>query len=238
MGYQKVLDIMAADQVVADAGADYAAGFNVYTMGLFGQPSADAPWMLQFGGHHLGLNVVFAGDRAVCAPLHTGILPARFEANGKVIRGLGRENDKAFDLIATLSPDQLKATMIDHDVSELIRGPGRPNADLPLQGLRGSDMNASQQATLLSLIGEWVNLLNDAHASTRLDDIRKSLLSTSFAWSGPTTHASGHNGEAYFLIHGPGLLIEHAPQRNQGGYRSHVHTVMRDLQNDYGKLLV
>jgi hypothetical protein len=101
VGYQKVIDIMAADQVVADAGTDYAAGLDVYTLGLFGEPSATAPWMLQFGGHHLGLNVTFVGDKAVCSPLHTGILPARFEKNGKIVRGLGRENDKAFDLLTT-----------------------------------------------------------------------------------------------------------------------------------------
>ena len=46
------------------------------------------------------------------------------------------------------------------------------------------------------------------------------------------------NGESYFRLHGPSLLIEHAPQGNQGGYKVHVHTVMRDLQNDYGKQLV
>ena len=134
MGYQKVLEIMAADQKVADAGPDYAAGLNVYTLALFGDPSATLPWMLQFGGHHLGLNVTFVGDKAVCAPLHTGILPARFEANGKIVRGLGRENDKAFDLVATFTPDQFRAAHIDHDVSELVFGPGHPDAKLSPEG--------------------------------------------------------------------------------------------------------
>lgn len=126
---------MAADQKVADAGLDYAAGFDAYVIGLFGQPDAAAPWMLQFGGHHLGLNVIFAG-----AP--------------------------------------------------------------------------------------------------RLDAIRASLGDTCFAWSGPTKHEAGANGESYFRIHGPSLLIEHAPQGNQDGYKVHVHTVMLNLQNDYGRLLV
>ena len=238
MGYQKVSDVMAADQLVADAGADYAAGLNVYTIGLFGEPTATAPWMLQFGGHHLGLNVTFVGDKAVCAPLHTGILPARFEADGKVVRGLGRENDRAFDLLATLTPGQLKAATIDHDVSDLVRGPGRPTASLPPEGLRGADMTADQRAILFELAREWVGVLNDAHAAQRLDDVRRALPDTRFAWSGPTTHEPGRNGEAYFRVHGPSLLIEHAPQRNQGGYKVHVHTVMRDLDNDYARRLV
>jgi hypothetical protein len=238
MGYQKVLDIMTADQVVADAGADYAAGLDVYTLALFGLPSATAPWMLQFGGHHLGLNVTFVGDKAVCAPLHTGILPARFEANGRIVRGLGRENDKAFDLLATFTPEQLKAAMIQHDVSDLIFGPGHPNSMLSPQGLRGADMTEHQLTMMLSLIGEWTGVLNNAHAGARLEEIRRSLADTRFAWSGSTTHQPGYNGEAYFRIQGPSVVIEHAPQGNQGGYQVHVHTIMRDLNNDYGKQLV
>jgi hypothetical protein len=90
------------------------------------QPVASSPWMIQFGGHHLGLNVTFVGDKAVCAPFHTGVLPSKFVKNGKTIRGLGRENDEAFDLVATLTSDQLKAATIDHDVSDLVFGPGHP----------------------------------------------------------------------------------------------------------------
>ena len=238
MGYQKVLDVMAADQRVADAGPDYAAGLDVYTLGLFGQPSAAAPWMLQFGGHHLGLNVTFVGDRAVCSPLHTGILPARFESAGKVVRGLGRENDKAFDLLATFNDAQRKAATIDHDVSDLVFGPGRPDAKLSPEGVRASDLSEGQQAVLLSLVGEWAGVLNTAHAAAWIDELRRLLPETRFAWSGPTTREPGQEGGAYFRVHGPSLLIEHAPQGNQGGYKVHVHTVMRNLGNDYAAQLV
>ncbi len=238
MGYQKVLDVMAADQVVADAGPDYAAGLDVYTLGFFGQPSAAEPWMLQFGGHHLGLNVTFVGDRAVCSPLHTGILPAKFEVKGKVVRGLGRENDKAFDLLTSFSTEQRRVATIDHDVSDLVFGPGRPDAKLSPEGVRASDLSEAQQAALLSLVGEWAGVLNAAHASARMYEIRRSLPETRFAWSGPTTRGPGQEGGAYFRVHGPTLLIEHAPQGNQGGYKVHVHTVMRDLGNDYAAQLV
>ena len=238
MGYRKLLNIMAADQKVADAGADYPAGFDVYTIALFGEPSATSPWMLQFGGHHLGLNITFVGDKAVCAPLHTGILPARFTANGETIRGLGRESDKAFGLVATFTPDQLKAVIIDHEIDDLVFGPGHPDAKLSPQGLPSADMNRDQQAMMLGLIGEWVGVLNDVHTEERMDEIRKSLRVTRFAWSGPTAIDPEGNGEAYFRVHGPSLLIEYAPQRNQGGYKVHVHTVMRDLNNDYAQKLV
>jgi Protein of unknown function (DUF3500) len=238
MGYQKVLDIMAADQELADAGTPYASGYDAYTVALFGRPVASSPWMLQFGGHHLGLNVTFVGEKAVCAPLHTGILPSKFVKNGKTIRGLGRENDTAFDLVATLTPEQLKTAIIDHDVSDLVFGPGHPDTGLAPEGLPGSAMNEHQRQMLLSLANEWAGMLNDAHSAQRLDEIRRSLPDTRFAWSGPTTHEPGMNGESYFRVHGPSLVIEHAPQGNQGGYKLHVHTVMRDLGNDYAKQLI
>ena len=235
MGYQKILGIMAADQRVADAGSDYEAGLATYTIALFGDPHATTPWMLQFGGHHLGLNVTFVGDKAVCSPLHTGILPARFMQDGEIHRALGRENDKAFALLATLTPDQLKTALIDHEVSDLIFGPGRPDATLDPQGLPAASMNDQQQALLLSLAAEWAGILNAPHAAQRLEEIRRSLPETRFAWSGPTTHDTGINGESYFRLHSPNLIIEHAPQPNQGGYKVHVHTIMRDLANDYAK---
>lgn len=238
MGYQKVLDIMAADQTLDDEGTPYTSGYDAYTVALFGHPVASSPWMLQFGGHHLGLNITFVGDKAVCAPLHTGILPSKFVKNGKTIRGLGRENDKAFDLVATLTPNQLKAATIDHDVSDLVFGPGHPDAKLPPEGLSGSALSEQQRTILFSLASEWVGILNAAHSAQRLEEIRQSLPDTRFAWSGPTTHEPDMNGESYFRLHGPSLLIEHAPQGNQGGYKLHVHTVMRDLGNDYARQLV
>lgn len=51
-------------------------------------------------------------------------------------------------------------------------------------------------------------------------------------------HEPGMNGDSYFRVHGPSLLIEHVPPGNQGGYKWHVHTVMRDVDNDYAKRFV
>ena len=227
MGYQKVLDIMAADQTLDAEGTPYACGYNAYTIAMFGAPATSSPWMLQFGGHHLGLNVVFVGDKAVCATLHTGILPSKFVQNGKIIRGLGKGKRQSIR-----SDGQLHAcpteSCNDRSRRERVGVRPRPNAKLAPQGLRGSSMSEQQQAIMFSLVSEWAGVLNDAHCAQRLEEIRRSMPDTQFAWSGPTTHEPDMNGESYFRLHGPNLLIEHAPQGNQGGYKLHVHTVMRD----------
>jgi hypothetical protein len=98
-------------------------------------------------------------------------------------------------------------------------------------------MSDDQSKILIELISEWVCVLIEAHTAERMSEIRKLLPDTRFAWSGPTTCEPGREGGAYFRVHGPTLLIEHAPQQNQGGYKVHVHTVMRELGNDYAKKL-
>ena len=42
--------------------------------------------MLQFGGHHLALNITIAGSKGVLTPTLTGAQPATFTLNGKTIR--------------------------------------------------------------------------------------------------------------------------------------------------------
>jgi Protein of unknown function (DUF3500) len=94
-GYQKVVEIINSDQVLSESGNPYAAGTAHYTLGIFGNPSASEPWMIQFGGHHLGLNVTLVGGQGTLAPSLTGAQPANYELEGKTVRPLGRETDKA-----------------------------------------------------------------------------------------------------------------------------------------------
>ncbi len=69
-------------------------GSDLYYISFLGVPSLSQPWMLQFGGHHLALNITIAGSRGVLTPTLTGAQPATFTLNGKTIRPVGRESDK------------------------------------------------------------------------------------------------------------------------------------------------
>jgi hypothetical protein len=80
-------------------------------------------------------------------------------------------------------------------------------------------------------------IVNDDYAKPRLDEIKSGLSDTYFAWSGSLTHASGHNGAAYFRIQGPKLMIEFSPQEPGGDLTMHVHTIYRDPTNNYGRAL-
>ena len=111
-GYQKAMEIVDADQVLETRsaptrkpGAPIRFGRGEYYVGILGKPSATEPWMMQFGGHHLAINVTLAGRASVLAPTHTGTQPASYSVDGKLIRPLGDENDRAFELVHALSAD-------------------------------------------------------------------------------------------------------------------------------------
>jgi hypothetical protein len=77
-------------------------GSDLYYISFLGKPSTTQPWMLQFGGHHLALNITIAGSRGVMTPSLTGAQPATFKVNGETIRPIGRESDKALALLQSL----------------------------------------------------------------------------------------------------------------------------------------
>ncbi|WP_408890683.1 DUF3500 domain-containing protein [Novacetimonas cocois] len=233
-GYHKVQDIMGADQALADSGTPFASGRAVYTIAVFGQPSETSPWMVQFGGHHLGLNVVIDGAHGVMTPTLTGAQPAIYSRDGKTVRVLAGENDRAFALLNSLNAGQRQQAILSYRVEDLVQGPGHDGETLVPEGIRGTALDAAQKGMLMDIIAEWAGIINDAYAAPRLKEIREGLDETWFAWSGPTTCEPGHNGSSYYRIQGPRLLIEFSPQGVGGDPTLHVHTVYRDPTDSYG----
>ncbi|PYD80892.1 hypothetical protein CFR80_13210 [Komagataeibacter oboediens] len=233
-GYQKVMDIMGGDQALADSGTPFASGRAVYTMAVFGEPGDTKPWMVQFGGHHLGLNIVIDGTHGIMTPTLTGAQPAMYLADGRTVRVLAGENDRAFALLDSLDAQQRRQAILPYKVEDLVQGPGHDGETLIPEGVKGSDLTAAQKGLLMDVIGEWAGIINDAYAAPRLKEIRADLDSTWFAWSGPTTHTPGHNGVSYYRIQGPRLLIEFSPQGVGDDPTMHVHTVYRDPTDSYG----
>ena len=236
-GYQKVIDIMDSDQQLSESSTPYDDGNAFYTLGIFGTPSGEQPWMLQFGGHHLAINVVVAGSNVAFTPSLTGSQPAAYTRDGQEVRPLGRENDKAFKLINALNAEQRQKATLTYQINDLVLGPGQAGRTLPPEGLSASEMTPEQQAMLLDLINEWVGMLNQDDAAPKLAQIRSEINQSYFAWSSETTNPSA----VYFRITGPALHIEFAHQGGrsgpgvQAGGVNHIHTIYRDPTNDYGK---
>jgi hypothetical protein len=247
-GYQKVTDIMNGDEVLKNAGGGQTGGrqggrgpggpgggirfgLDEYYMALLGTPSASEPWMIQFGGHHLAINVTVVGPHSVMTPSLPAAQPAKYTLNGQTIRPLGRENDKGFALIGALNAEQQKRAILNYQVTDLVLGPGADGKVIQPEGIPASELDAGQQALLLDVVHEWVGILNDEAAAAKMAEIKANLPKTYFAWSGATRNG----GLAYYRVQGPTVIIEYAPQQ---GDLDHIHTIYRDPTNDYGAKLV
>jgi hypothetical protein len=252
-GYRKVTDIMNADEALRGTrggqtggragagvpggrggggrGGGVVFGKDEYYLAVLGTPSNATPWMVQFGGHHLAINVTIVGRNNAITPSLPAAQPAKYTLNGQTIRPLGKENDKAFALMATLNAEQRRQAILNYRVSDLVLGATEDGKTIQPEGMLATALNDSQQAMLLDLAHEWVGILNDEGAAARMAEIRTNLPRTYFAWSGATENG----GIAYYRIQGPTLVIEYAPQQND---LDHIHTIYRDPTNDYGARLV
>ena len=248
-GYQKVTNIMNGDEVLKNAGGGRTGGrpgapggpggrgggirfgLDEYYIALLGAPSAADAWMLQFGGHHLAINVTVVGRSSVMTPSLPAAQPAKYTLNGQTIRPLGQENDKGFALINALNAEQQKHAILNYEVRDLVLGPGADGKVIQPEGILASQLDARQQAMLLDVVHEWVGILNDEAATAKMAEIKANLPQTWFAWSGATKNG----GLAYYRIQGPTVIIEYAPQQ---GDLDHIHTIYRDPTNDYGAKLL
>ncbi|MGC3990465.1 MAG: DUF3500 domain-containing protein [Chthoniobacteraceae bacterium] len=238
-GYAKVSKIMEGDEVLKETdkgggpggpGGPAQFGRDNYFISFLGQPSATAPWTIQFGGHHLGLNLTLVGDQGTLAPSHTGAQPAIYELEGKTVRPLGREVDKAYALIHSLSDEQRKQAVLGSEIRDLVLGPGRDGQMIQPEGIKGSELTGKQRALLLDLAGEWTGIQNETFAKAKMDEMKKNAAETWFAWSGSLEKGAA----AYFRIQGPTVFIEYSPQTLGGDTTRHTHTIYRDPVNDYG----
>jgi hypothetical protein len=243
-GLEKIQQIMEADEVNkinAETGRPGSRadlfGRDLYYLSILGTPSDQDPWMVQFGGHHLALNITVAGERGVLTPSLTGAQPAIYTSNGKTVRPLANESDKAIALLNALTPQQRQQAVLPYRVPNLVLGPGEDGKTIQPEGLKASALNERQRGMLLDLVAEWAGIIKESNAATRMAEIKAGLDDTWFAWSGATTVKPGSNITAYYRIQGPTVVIEYAPQGQGEAATLHVHTMYRDPTNDYGRKL-
>ena len=92
---------------------------------ILGTPSERTPWILQFGGHHLALNITIAGPAGILTPSFIGAQPALFTLDGKTIRPLGEESDRALALLNALDAPQRSRATLNYRVADVVLGAGQ-----------------------------------------------------------------------------------------------------------------
>lgn len=236
-GYNQVLGITTADSMLATtAQTDLGYGSDHYWIRFLGTPSASAPWTVQFGGHHLAINLTVKGAAMTLAPTFWGAQPASYEIGGVVTEPLAGETRKAFALIDALDDTEQDAALLDTPVKEIVLGAGQDGKAVANQGVRASVFSADEKKLLLDLMTEWIGTINPAAAKAKLTTAAKQVDQTWFAWSGATTIGN----PIYYRITSPSYVMEFAHQQGQGangGGITHIHSIYREVGNDYGAKL-
>lgn len=218
----------------------------LYNITVMGEPSPKEPWGWQVDGHHLIINYFVLGDQVVMTPTFVGSEPV-IATSGKYAGTaiMQTEQNKGLAFINALNDAQRKKAIIqvsktgNNNVGEAFKD----NVVLAYAGIPASELSSKEQTQLLELIQEYVDNMDKGHAKVKMDEVRKYIGETHFAWIGGT----GADSVFYYRIHSPVILIEFDHQAPAGlrnlergkPVREHVHAVIRTPNgNDYGKDLL
>lgn len=95
------------------------------------------------------------------------------------------------------------------------------------KGIPASDLNVDQQEVLRQLLTTYVGRINDDLADEQMDAVEAEFDQLHFLWAGGIEVGEPH----YYRVQNRRLLAEHDNAQRSG---NHVHTVWRDLLNDFG----
>ena len=236
-GYAQVTQITTADGVLAtQGGPQLDFGADHYWIRILGTPGPTGAWTVQYGGHHLAVNVTLNGKAITLAPTLWGAQPASYAAAGTSAEPLCGETTKAFALVDALDANQQKDAILTTPVKEIVLGAGQDGKTLAQEGVQASTFTDAQKRLLLDLVDEWIRPLDAENAAAKLAAVRQNLDRTTFAWYGSTQIGN----PVYYRVQGPTFTIEFAHQQGQGanaGGITHIHSIYREPGNDYGAQL-
>lgn len=234
---KKVDDIMQLELVLVELekrGADdHYRDPGKYFLTIFGIPADNTIWGWRFEGHHLAFNFSANKNELVAAtPNFLGANPAIVPGGpqkGKEV--LKDETDKGFALLNAFSPEELKKAVVSNTApAEIITSNNRQAMIDHPTGIRYSEMSNASRQLFLGLINLYVHRSTKSFAGSMLKDIQQAGLNNLwFTWAGNTEHTRGK--PYYYRIQGPTIIIEYDNTQNNA---NHVHTVVRDLKNDFG----
>jgi hypothetical protein len=218
-GYQKALDIMSLQK---DLGNDT----ELYFVTVFGTPGDKAPWGWRFEGHHLSRQFTVAGGQVAMTPLFHGSWPT---SGGAGLRAMPREEDAALELINALQGKNRQTaifqqnTLLNHVTQNDPKvGP------LPPVGVLLSDLDDRQQKLVQEIMQSYLGAMPSFLSASAIERISKAGLDKiRFGWAGSLEKRKPQ----YYRIQGLTFLLEFDNSRNGG---THVHSVWRDYERDFG----
>ncbi|MFY0408381.1 DUF3500 domain-containing protein [Solicola sp. PLA-1-18] len=264
--YTKTLAIRQLEHVLRAEEADFLGPAaqtwrtsDSYRLAVFGRPGFEDTWGFRFLGHHVCINITVVQERWISAtPSALGQQPVDYDG---VLRPLADDESLGFELLGCLDDDQ-RAAAIVHDVAPAdfvtrqvphvgaFEYPDYYDLGMPQYTITAADrvalklvrdsptgvgadrLGTEQQAILDRLVDTFLH----RHPAETQEHHRAAYVATPrsevhFAWAGGTTRGTPH----YFRVQTPTFLIELVNAVNSG---QHIHSVLRDLDNDFGHNLL
>ncbi len=239
-GFRKSLEIIELEKVLIVVennrnkmpdGSPMRDPLNYY-LWIFGNPSKDNFWGWRFEGHHLSLSFTSNNNQIVSStPSFFGSNPAIVNVDGfdhqEVLKS---ETDLGFKLVNSFNKEQLAIALFsDTAPKEIITRNNRKVENIDPMGIGYALLNDKQKEMFLDLLNVYIDNYEGGYSETLRRRIQQAgVENLSFAWAGSLKPGIGH----YYRIQGPMLLIEYDNIQNNA---NHVHSVVRDLSNDFGE---
>lgn len=235
-GFEKSMKIIKLESVLRELEGrpvnDRYRDPQNYRFVFFGNPAAGKAWCCRIEGHHLSFTFSFIGDRFLSGtPGFMGSNPAHFISPATSQTILWEETTGAFDLLHSFSNDQLAKAVEETQVPFDILTANHKTANISeRKGISFAAMNKEQQQIFIRLVRVYIDRYTRLFASQMMQEvISAGLNNLIFTWIGAKEKAPG--SPYYYRIQGPTLVIEFDNAQNNA---NHIHTVIRDLKNDFG----
>jgi hypothetical protein len=238
VGYRKAVDIMALQGVLQrmDTGLGDSFDADRYYVSIFGSPGARV-WGWRFEGHHLSRHFTIVGKQLVAEPFFLGAWPTRAGSAYRTIargeRTMPREEDAARELVLSLDGALRRRvvfsteSLTDHLTQNAVRV--RP---LERVGVRVDELPSRAQRRVLEIVHTYLANHPPALERSAFARVERAGLGRAwFGWAGSTRPGVPQ----YYRLQGPTFLLEFDNSRNSG---THIHSVWRDFERDFGSHLL
>jgi len=219
LGFEKALNIISLQ---LNLGNDP----ELYYVTLFGTPGSSEPWGWRWEGHHLSHHFSIIADQVLMTPLFLGSWPTTTEAG---LRAMAIEEDAALELVNGLPGDLREIAIFQSRplTRHVTQNAAQVSALEPV-GVAYADLAGGQQQLVTEIIQAYLGTQPDYLAEASMDRLNEAGLDQiRFGWAG----SLDRQRPQYYRLQGPTFLLEYDNTRNGG---THIHSVWRDFERDFG----
>jgi hypothetical protein len=230
-GMRKALDIMYLDQILFEREKRDIRDPDLYYVSIFGEPSRSGRWGWRVEGHHLSLNFTLEDGRVVStSPSFLGANPAIVKGGAQDgMRVLAEEEVLGRELLHAFGEKERARVVILAEAPRDIVTEASRRAEIGKPaGISYKDMSPDQRKAILQVVSFYAERMRPDISQNEMRRIEEAGYDgIHFAWAGGANVGEPH----YYRIHGPTFLIEYDNTQNDA---NHIHTVWRDLEDDFG----